>query len=573
MESVKENTIFSNKIYTEVTKWLFPTILVAFSFVGVNRGIDLTDTGYNMGNYIYLSKLDGMWYYSTLFSNFVGWLTVRLPFGATLLGANIYMGLIKASFGLFAYYYFTKRRGFTREPVFVAVFISFALWWIPNAGLYHYLSFYLLAAGTVLLCEGLFNDKRNCLFTAGVVLAANVFVRFPNVTNAGMIVALWLYCFLKKESVRECLSKTLRCIAGYVSTLVLVFGIIAACGKLPNYVTAIRELFAMTDDAPTYGPMFMVKNLVNSYTCVWYWLVPIALGLILLIAVSFLPEKFKPFGIAASVGGFALIYFWEYKKELFDYNFRSYSSIYLFMVVILIISMLLLVMGLFIKDLPIEVRTWCGAAIMIQLITPIGSNNSLYAVMNNMFFILPVSLYVLARLWKTKRFMYLTPGLWLFILLFLFQGICFRWVYVFRDGFLGDIDSRVYNNKTLAGMKTEAVNAAFLTELSDLWEKEGLKDHTVLAFGNNPGIAFVTGSAPAISSTWPILESYSSEKFATQLKMLEKRMEEGESVVVATDATLEIEGRKQEILKDFLQKYKFKSIYDKNDLKIWILEE
>ena len=73
-------TIFNNSIYVKVTKYLFPAVLVIYAFLGVNRGIDITDVGYNLGNYRYLSELDGMWFYSTFLANIIGAVFTHLPF-------------------------------------------------------------------------------------------------------------------------------------------------------------------------------------------------------------------------------------------------------------------------------------------------------------------------------------------------------------------------------------------------------------------------------------------------------------------------------------------------------------
>lgn len=572
----KSVSICSNRIYEGLVSYLFPTILVLVSFIGVNRGIDCTDTTYNLGNYSNLSTLDPMWYYSTLFSNFVGWLLVHLPGGASMLGVNIYAGIIKASFGLFSYFFFTGRMGFYREVVFLANVISFGLWWIPNAGLYHYLSFYLFAIAAVLLYEGLFENNDRKLVIAGVVLAINVFVRFPNLVQAGMIVAVWWFSIIKRESFKRCMERTGKCFAGYMATLVIVFGIIGLCGKLGKYINSIRELFAMTGDAKKYGSVFMLVNLFNSYTCVWYYMIPIVMGLIGLFVIGFLPERIKPFGHGLAVAGFLVVYYWEYTRpdKLFDYNFRSYSSIYLFMVVMAAITMAILFLGLFMKGLGAEVRVWCMLGIVIQLITPIGSNNSLYAVMNNMFFGLPVALYVLTELRKYKGGRYIHSGLWTLFLLFMVQAVLFRSQFAFRDGFLGESKYGVTNNKILKGMVTEEVNAEFLTKMTDFWQDNNLSEYSLITFGNIPGYGYVFGSKPALSSTWITLDSYSSNKLSSEIESLESRMaKNGERVVVAADSSINDDGIKQEILKNFLKKYSFIEIYNESGLQIWIQEE
>lgn len=575
---MKENSlsVWKNEKYIKVVKWLFPILLVVFSYVKVTRGIDYTDTGYNLGNYRYLDKLDRMWYYSTLFSNYVGWLVVRLPGGSTLLGANLYFGVIKASFALYSYFFFTKKMGYQREVVFIAEIISLGLWWLPNAGVYHYLSFILFAVGAVCIYKGLTLDKERYFVIAGIVLALNVFVRFPNLVQAGLIIVVWWWAVMTKQTFRKCMRITGKCILGYLTALIVVFGIIAINGNITSYIEAIRSLFAMTGDAKKYGSVFMLINLLNSYTCVWYYLIPIGLGALVLMAVAFLPDRFRVFGYIASVAGYIVVYVWEYTRpdKLFDYNFRSYSSIYLFMVVMLCIVVGLLVLGLFIRSFSNETRIWCLTALVIQMITPIGSNNSLYAVMTNLFFILPVALYVLTEIRKIKVFRYGHSGLWTFVLLFTVQTIAFGCVYSFRDGFLSDVNVKVEGIRTLEGMHTEEVNAAFLERVEKVWEQHDLKNYHIVTFGELPGFAYIFESYPAISSTWPTLDSYSAEKFSKELDFVSVLIrEKGMRIVVCADRQIDNEGIKQDILKKFLQENNFTMIYDESNLYIWIQEE
>jgi hypothetical protein len=54
------------------------------------------------------------------------------------------------------------------------------------------------------------------------------------------------------------------------------------------------------------------------------------------------------------------------------------------------------------------------------------------------------------------------------------------------------------------------------------------------------------------------------------MKELESLMtEKGLDVVIVTDKTLETESAKQEIIKKFINDFKYESIYDKSGVKVW----
>ena len=82
------------KYYNCISKWIFPIILFIYPLVKINQGVDVSDSTYSLGNYLFFERLEGTWVISTYLSNVVGWLLTKLPFGTTLLGMNLYTGLL-----------------------------------------------------------------------------------------------------------------------------------------------------------------------------------------------------------------------------------------------------------------------------------------------------------------------------------------------------------------------------------------------------------------------------------------------------------------------------------------------
>ncbi|MCQ2519001.1 MAG: hypothetical protein MJ107_00575 [Lachnospiraceae bacterium] len=565
---------------------VFPVIIFLFCFINVNKGLDITDAGYNLGNFTYLKGLDGMWYYSTLLANFAGWLIVRLPFGRYMLAVSIYLRIIRGIFAVCLYRFFTKRVKMGKMVSFVGIILSLALCWAPAYGVYHYMTYFLFAIAAMLLYMGLSAEsesgKRKYLILAGVVLALNVFVRFPNVCEMALIIAVWWYCIISKEKFGEIINKTLLCAFGYVGTLAAVFTVIAVTGHMGDYIQAIKDLFSMTDESERYGIRFTIRNLIDSYTCVWYWLIPIAIGFAGLIVMGVLFCKLKnksvkhnwmlAAGNAVAVAGISVIYCWFYKTELFDYNFRSYSSMYLFSVVILIVCLALMVYGLFSKTFDDLEKMLFAAAVVITMITPLGSNNSIYAVINSLFLLFPLALHVSVKFWKKEKTLYLGTGIVALMGFYIVQMILFGCFFTFREKQPAQ-DTKVLGNKTITGMETTEDNARLLFDVKDILDKNGLNEAKILTFGDVPGFAYYMGLKPALSSTWSSLPSYSAEKFAGQLKGLEGMIaEKGEKVVVITDSYLDEAGKKQDILKEFLKKYNYKEVYSEQGYIVWLTE-
>ena len=81
------------KYQKPLEKYLFPVILLLLPFIGVNQGVDVTDTTYSLGNFQYQDSLDPMWMLATYIPNVLGHLMLQLPGAGTMLGMNIYATL------------------------------------------------------------------------------------------------------------------------------------------------------------------------------------------------------------------------------------------------------------------------------------------------------------------------------------------------------------------------------------------------------------------------------------------------------------------------------------------------
>ena len=562
----------NSKLYANTAKFLFPVILIALCFLNVRKGIDVSDSGYGFTNFLLGREIDGMWYYSTLLSNVLGRVLTFLPYGSTLLGINLYLALVKAMMVFWIYNYLTKKALMNREAVFFGLLMAISLCWAPNLCFYHYLSYYSLAAMVIFMDKAIRKADNRYFFVAGIIAGLGVFARFPNICNVALIAALWWYGIITHSKLSSILRSTFRCILGFLTAILLgVVFIWINGGTIKAYVTGILDLFAMTDEASSYGIKATLVNLVNSYTCVFYWLIPLLALFLLLLGLGFSEGYVKRFSKPFAVLGVLLVYAFWFIRGLFVYDFASYESIYLFGVVILSLFVLLLCCVIFCRRFTAEERFLCTAALIIQFVTPMGSNNSLYAVLNNLFIVAPVVFYMTVRLYKYRRLRVLQVGLISVFSLYLIHSLIFGASFTFRDS---KPYREVSDNEVLKGMKTNEINAVFFEDLGEISKDYRFERSLVLTFGDMPGIVGFMGYQPALSTTWPTLSSFSEDKFSRDMDLLQKRMDtDYRDVVVFTDVHYYLEGRKQDILKKFLEDNRFYVLYDNGDLKIWIMED
>ena len=117
-------------------------ILILYPMRHVACGLDLWDTGYNYANFRYMGTehMDSMWLFSTYICNVVGHFMTLLPYGHTLIGMNVYTGLILSIIACIAYLFCTGDLGIHKAVVFVGEICAISLCWCPTALLYNYLT-------------------------------------------------------------------------------------------------------------------------------------------------------------------------------------------------------------------------------------------------------------------------------------------------------------------------------------------------------------------------------------------------------------------------------------------------
>lgn len=278
---------------------LFIIVLAFYPLRHINWGLDLWDTGYNYSNFQYMGTehMDPMWLFSTYLSNAVGNLLMKLPCADHLSGMNFYTGLFVSLLALAGYFFCTRALKMPGWIAFAGELIAVSLCWCPTAVLYNYLTYVFMLASVILLYQGLTKGKNVCLALAGVCLGANVLVRFSNLPEAALILAVWIYDVLvwrreKQEASapgdklwRRLGLHTFWCFTGYVSSLAVLFGYIHFRYGITNYVSGIRRLFAMTSDNTEYKPYSMLTRMLEVYWENMYWVIRI--GVILTVGILF----------------------------------------------------------------------------------------------------------------------------------------------------------------------------------------------------------------------------------------------------------------------------------------------
>ncbi len=532
---------------------VFIIILAIYPLRHIACGIDLWDTGYNYANFEYmgLEHMDSMWLFSTYLANAVGYLITKLPFALSLLGMNLYTGLFVSVLAVSGYFFCTRKLGIVRYIVFAGELIAISLCWCPTALLYNYLTYVLLLVCVILLYCGLTENKNLFLFIAGLCLGANVLVRFSNLPEAALIVAVWAYGIIewldaKRAAdglLRKTVYRTLICLGGELTALSVLLLYIHIRYGIGQYAEGIRRLFALTDNATDYRADSMLFSMLTDYTENLYWVVRIlaiiAVGmLVFFIAGLFKGRKRRLFVNAArtvSVILAALMVAWLYYRGFCSVQFFTYGPIRRPAIVFLMLSMAVGMVRIFDMRAPKEEKLISGLVILVILITSIGSNNKTYPSINNLFVAAPYTLWEIYKFIKNVRdrrpgglLISLCPAkciITAFLLMFAVQCAGFGMVFVFAEATgAQDMTAEVTNNDILAGIKMNPERAVWMTELSEYVDENSLTGEEVILFGQLPALSFYL-QMPSAFNPWSDLTSYSAETFGKELGETADRVE------------------------------------------------
>jgi hypothetical protein len=158
--------------------------------------------------------------------------------------------------------------------------------------------------------------------------------------------------------------------------------------------------------------------------------------------------------------------------------------------------------------------------VLVQIfVTPLGSNNALYPIINNLFLVLPFMLWMAYSV--KSSFVWQAP----FAVLVAFvcvQSVGFHMNFIFQDGVQGEKRTVCVDTPVKAAhVYTAEENGAMLEELAAFADTEGLTGRAILTYGDLPGLGYLLDMPPALSTFWCDLDSYRMVEYEQDMAKLE----------------------------------------------------
>lgn len=506
-------------------KVLIPALLLLIPLRHIRFGVEWWDTGYNYANFTYMDNMDPMWLFSTFLGTALGNVFTKLPLGNTMLGLNLYTGLMVSVTALLGYYFMVKVVKVPKVFAFVGELVAIGLCWCPTALLYNYLTYFLFDIGVVFLYLALREEDKYSKYyfvAAGVMLGMNVFTRFSNLAQMGLIAGVWAMSIIRKEKIGKLLANTGFCVLGYVLGAGVVFVGIAIKYGPSAYIRGVIRLLNMPSSATDYTVTSMVLSQIQNYIQNCIWLAWLLLFCFLGTVVYTLLPKWNWLNLVKKIGYVVCAFLGFYylrNKDMFNFMYTTIQSVFQWAVFLLTATLIIGVVAIFSKKFSEQEKLLCGLNMLLILITPLGSNNHLYAAINNLFLVAPVTLWFCYRflkwlpkeiVWKklkvstfTIKAMMISMAAALAI-----QGVLFAHTFVFIETRGGEnMNTKVTENQVLKGMLTTAERAELLNEITTFVKEENLTGREVVLYGQLPALSYYLQMPFAISA-WADLPSY-----------------------------------------------------------------
>lgn len=542
---------------------IYVVLMMAYAMRFVDWGLDLWDTGYSYSNFQYmsLSNMDSMWYFSTYLANVVGNFLTKLPFANTLLGMNFYTKLFIIVLVLIGYFFCTKTLKMSRWIVFIGELVTLSLSWCPSSVLYNYMTYILVVLCVIFLYRGLIKRNHWWLFLAGICLGVNILVRFSNLPQAVLIVAVWIYGFLEarecneKGVLKETIDRTLWCISGWLSGLGVLLIYVHIKYGIGEYIEAILRLFGMTEAIENYTPKGMIDTVVEEIEYVLPWLkelviyvfVGMAIWSVIHILKRLIPvvrDNFLIQKLLNIVGVFSNLYLIRsivetlYSEAFCKVSFSGYEAIKWPAILFMVITVLLSIVKLVDKHVTKEEKLISLMIALLILINSIGSNNALFSSFNNLCLAAPYTLwnmYQYIRYAKGKVIFGISFSSWPiravligFLYVFLWQvGLFGQYFFYTEAAATSVVGYTVENNEVLKGIKMDYEKATWLTTISKYVNENNLKGREIVLYGHIPSMSYYLQMPPAFNS-WPALDSYNITQLSKDIQELQAQMDSGE---------------------------------------------
>lgn len=197
---VKKIINFNN--YNRIIKIILVCICLIIPFININKGLDITDTGYILNSYEFVFKNPETINFGIVFTSVFGNILLKL---LNFLRIPSYLGfkLISCLFSLLICWVvvINLKKYFNESILLIGIIISLLL----ARGhisilMYTNLSAFILVISNIMLIKGLIEEKSIYIAISGALIGINIFVRISNLVQIILFFAIIYYGWKKRNN-------------------------------------------------------------------------------------------------------------------------------------------------------------------------------------------------------------------------------------------------------------------------------------------------------------------------------------------------------------------------------------
>lgn len=244
--SQKLNRLADNKVVLSIL-WV---TLVLLRLPFVDKGIDYTDTGFSLTNYMLVFSGFGIDGIGTFVTKLIGGIIYEILPAYQLLVFRAIFYLMCVATDVCAYFIF---REYLKPATVLIALIAHSFFSLGGESMYSYypLTKLVLVIAIWLILKGIKSNKCLPVFFSGLLCGVNVFVRLPNVLFCVMIVAIIFYGIWTKSDKKTIIKQSLYYFFGAVIGFVVVLISMTIYMGIENVVNSFMSFVNMALGKPT----------------------------------------------------------------------------------------------------------------------------------------------------------------------------------------------------------------------------------------------------------------------------------------------------------------------------------
>ena len=573
--SVAENTKNPVNIFLVLFVGIYPLLFVW-------QGLDFTDMGYWLAGYQQFLVSP-----ESINEGMLNWLSYATGFVVESI-AGQYIGVIAFKIAFVAvnwlcvFFLYTLLRDCfkenTRKTVLLVSVVT--LLYVTKAtdnwiG-YNNLTALFYLAGATFLYFGLTRESRFLIFLSAFILSANIFVRFPNVLGAGLVVIIGLFALVEHKNMKFVVETTAIFAGGFVFGYLSILFAISVTGHYEFYKNGLTAIFHLAADRDSHHASGRLLSLFfkDHFRALLYGGISILSGLLLSTAIRNFSTLVKWVVVVSGA--------------IFSAMLLIVSDMWKWVITGICYYVLLFSLYVFYKSSS-QKFVIASFALLILLMAPLGSSNGMRNSVYGVWLALPS---VVLILMNSKYYLPIHPALNKLDTNFLVKfgivsitllSLMSAYSYTYRDSKIRASMKHQIDHELLHGVFTTQPRAEVVNELLHEVSSVVGKQDTLLVYNEIPLVHYLTHTKPWLNNPWPML--FTPEKIEGLIKVKEEKNQIPSYVVRATGNTTNRDwpsgtrtfgrqDRKDEsrmLLNQFVERHNYKLLWENSYFQVLTL--